>query len=134
MVRRAGRESGHALLLALMIIVLVGVAGTILTTTLGLHLKLARDESQRIQLVAMSDAAVAESLAEMAADPGFGGLGRREFGPGQIESVIEILGPNRRRIIATSMLAGGLQLRVAAEVRLQGKDIVVTSWQRLPAE
>lgn len=132
--RRAGRESGHALLLALMIIVLVGVAGAILTTTLGLHLKLARDESQRIQLVAMSDAAVAESLAELAADRGFGGLARHEFGPGQIESVIEILGPNRRRIIATSMLPGDRRLRVAVEVRLLASDIVVTSWQRLPAE
>ena len=134
MVRTRGRQSGHALLLALIIIVLVGAAGAVLTTTLGLHLHAARDETQRIQLVAMSDAAVAESLAELATSPGFGGVNKHDFGPGQIESSIQTVSASRRRIIATATLTSGRELRVAADVRILGSGIVVTSWQRLPAE
>lgn len=132
--RTGRRQSGHALLLALIVIVLVGVAGAVLTTSLGLHLKVARDETQRIQLVAMTDAAMAESLAELAASPGFGGVSRRDFGSGQIESSIQTIDSNRRRILATATLAGGRELRVAADVRLLGSGLVVTSWQRLPLE
>lgn len=132
--RSGSRQSGHALLLALIVIVLVGVAGAVLTTTLGLHLQVARDETQRIQLVAMSDAAVAESLAELAGSPGFGGVSKRDFGPGQIESSIQTISGSRRRIIATATLTSGRELRVATDVRFLSSGIVVTSWQRLPAE
>ena len=134
MVRTGSRQSGHALLLALIVIVLVGVAGAVLTTTLGLHLHAARDETQRIQLVAMSDAAVAESLAELAGSPGFGGVSKRDFGAGQIESTIQKIDASRRRIIATATLTSGRQLRVATDVRFLNTGIIVTSWQRLPAE
>jgi hypothetical protein len=133
-VRTGSRESGHALLLALIVIVLVGVAGAVLTITLGLHLQMARDETQHIQLVAMSDAAVAESLALLAASPGFGGVTTRDFGPGQIESTIQTINASRRRIIATATLTSGRELRVAADVRLLDTGLVVTSWQRLPVE
>jgi len=133
-VRTGSRQSGHALLLALIVIVLVGVAGAVLTTTLGLHLHAARDETQRIQLVAMSDAAVAESLAELTASPGFSGVSKRDFGPGQIESTIQTISASQRRILATATLTSGRQLRVATDVRLLTTGIVVTSWQRLPAE
>jgi hypothetical protein len=105
-----------------------------LTTTLGLHLHAARDETQRIQLVAMSDAAVAESLAELAGSPGFGGVSKRDFGAGQIESTIQKIDASRRRIIATATLTSGRQLRVATDVRFLNTGIIVTSWQRLPAE
>lgn len=132
--RTGSRQSGHALLLALIVIVLVGVAGAVLTTTLGLHLHAARDETQRIQLVAMSDAAVAESLAELAGSPGFGGVSKRDFGAGQIESTIQKIDASRRRIIATATLTSGRQLRVATDVRFLNTGIIVTSWQRLPAE
>ena len=132
--RTGSRQSGHALLLALIVIVLVGVAGAVLTTTLGLHLHAARDETQRIQLVAMSDAAVAESLAELAGSPGFGGVSKRDFGAGQIESTIQKIDASRRRIIATATLTNGRQLRVATDVRFLNTGIIVTSWQRLPAE
>ena len=134
MVRTGARQSGHALLLALIIIVLVGAAGAVLTTTLGLHLHAARDETQRIQLVAMSDAAVAESLAELAGSPGFGGVSKRDFGPGQIESTIQTISASRQRIVAIATLTSGRELRVAADVRILGTGIVVTSWQRLPAK
>ena len=134
MVRRGSRQAGHALLLALIVIVLVGVAGAVLTISLGLHLHVARDETQRIQLVAMSDAVVAESLAELAASPGFGGVSERDFGPGKVESTIQNISSSRRRIIATATLASGRELRVAADVRFLSSGIVVTSWQRLPAE
>jgi hypothetical protein len=133
-VRTRGRQSGHALLLALIVIVLVGVAGAVLTTSLGLHLHAARDETQRIQLVAMSDAAVAESLAELAASPGFAGVSKHDFGPGQIESSIQTVAASQRRIIAIATLTNGRELRVATDVRLLHTGLVVTSWQRLPAE
>ncbi|MGB3562347.1 MAG: hypothetical protein WBH85_18835 [Thermoanaerobaculia bacterium] len=132
--RTGSRQSGHALLLALIVVVLVGVAGAVLTTTLGLHLHAARDETQRIQLVAMSDAAVAESLAELAGSPGFGGVSKRDFGPGQIESTVQTISASRRRIIAIATLTSGRRLRVAADVRILNTGLVVTSWQRLPAE
>ncbi|MGB5815619.1 MAG: hypothetical protein WBI27_10475 [Thermoanaerobaculia bacterium] len=132
--RTGSRQSGHALLLALIVVVLVGVAGAVLTTTLGLHLHAARDETQRIQLVAMSDAAVAESLAELAGSPGFGGVSKRDFGPGQIESTVQTISASRRRIIAIATLTSGRRLRVAADVRILNTGLVVTSWQRMPAE
>ena len=63
-------------------------------------------EARRIHLVALTDAAIAESIANLSDSSSFGGVTEREFGGGSIASDIESLPENRRVILATASYRG----------------------------
>jgi hypothetical protein len=129
--RRRRSESGHALIFALMALLMVSVAGALLAGGLLLHLRAARHEAEGIRLTALADAAVAASLAELAASPFSRGLAEREFGGGSIASDIDRPEPGRAVLVVRAVYRGGTR-RVRAEVRLTAAGPRVTAWRPLP--
>lgn len=125
------RQSGHALFVAMIVMVLVASAVTMLATHYGLRARLVSQEARRIHLVALTDAAVAESLANLSESAGFGGVSQRDFGGGTLASEIEAIPPNRRVILATSSYRGWTR-QVRVHVTLHIGSIQVDSWRVVP--
>lgn len=115
----------------MIVMVLVASAATLLATHFGLRARLASQEARRIHLVALGDAAVAESLAKLSESSGFGGVPQRQFGGGTFASEIEALPANRRVILATSTYRGWTR-QVRVQVRLLMGSIEVESWSPEP--
>jgi hypothetical protein len=129
--RRRRSESGHAMIFALMALLMVSVASALLAGSLLLHLRTARDEADDIRLAALADAAVAASLAELAASPSAGGLSERDLGGGRIASEIDRPEPERAVIVARAVYRGRTR-RVQAEVRFTAAGPRVIAWRPLP--
>jgi hypothetical protein len=121
-------QRGYALLLALFALLTAELAALIAAASLAVHFREVRHESETIRLTAITDAAVAETLAELARSPAHRGLSRRPFAGGWIESRVETrggrggrfrleieagLGHRERRVVVYAVRTGGV-LRVAA--------------------
>jgi hypothetical protein len=130
--RHRRSESGQALIVALLALLMVSVAGALLAGSLLLHLRAARHEADGVRLTALADAAVAASLAELAARPASRGLTERDFGGGSIAS--DIARPRAERAVVVARAAyRGRTRRVRAEVRLTAAGPRVIAWRPLPA-
>lgn len=129
--RRRRSESGHALIFALMALLMVSVAGALLAGSLLLHLRAARHEADDLRLTALADAVVAVSLAELAASPFSRGVTEREFGGGSIASEIDRPEPGRAVVVARAVYRGRTR-RVHAEVRLTAAGPRLVAWRPLP--
>lgn len=121
---------GYALAIALIVLVLVGAAGTAIAVTLRLETRSSLQESRRIHLVALGDAALAEALAELARDEGFQGAPERRLGRGTIASSVRTLGLDRYEIVATATFSGWRR-EVWAAVDTSGSTPRVRSWKVL---
>jgi Tfp pilus assembly protein PilX len=130
--RHRRSESGHALVFALVALLMVSVAGALLAGSLLLHLRTARYEADDVRLTALADAAVAASLAELAASPASRGLTERDFGGGSIASDIDRPEPELAVVVARAV-CGRSTRRVRAEVRLTAAGPRVVAWRPLPA-
>lgn len=128
MTRACRNRSGHALVIALVVLVLVGAAGTSIAVTLQLEARTSLQESRRIRLVALCDAALAEALAELARSQGFQGAPEHRLGQGTISSSVRTLGLDRYEVVATAVLAGWRQ-QARAEVDTSGPMPRVVRWQ-----
>lgn len=129
MVRRPlRRPSGHALVLALVVLVLVGAAGTAIAVTLQLESRTSLQESRRIRLVALGDAALAEALAELDRNEGFRGAPEHRLGQGTIASSVRTLGLDRYEVVATATVAGRRR-ETRAEVDTSGPTPRVVGWR-----
>jgi type II secretory pathway pseudopilin PulG len=130
MLRRARkRERGYALLVTLVVILLLFFALALLGAALQIRMRLVRQEAQSLKLSALSDAALAETLASLTYDPGFTGVAEQNFGGGRIASTVRPLGPNRYEVLATAFYAGKLRAVDAEAVRTpQGARVV--RWER----
>ena len=128
------REKGYSLIAALIVLVLVGAAASFVAASLSLHLRVTRQESIRIRLTALNDAALAEALAFLAQDVNFSGSIEYAFGRGFIASDITTLesGSEPRVEILSSARFTGRIRRVRAEAKLTAAGPVVLSWTRLP--
>jgi hypothetical protein len=115
----------------MIVMVLVASAVTLLATHYGFRARLASQEARRIHLVALTDAAVAESIANLSESAGFAGVSRREFGGGTLASEIESISPSRRMIVATSSYRGWTR-QVRVQVQLHMGSIEVETWSVLP--
>jgi Tfp pilus assembly protein PilX len=129
MVRR--RPTGHALLVALIILLLVASAATTVALHFGFRARLASQESRRIHLVAMSDAAVAGSLARLHQSSGYSGLPEQDFDGGRISSTISSHSGNRRQILAVAHYRGW-ERKVKVRVRIVTGGLELESWGTLP--
>lgn len=141
-------QEGSALLTAVLTLFLVAVALALLAASLQLRMRLVKGEVETIQLVALADAALAEALAGLYADPLFPGEQEHALGRGTIESQVTHLGFGRYDVVATGTYAGGKRSVFAEVVRwtgspetLDGDGEVVASpevrvevrrWRRLP--
>jgi len=124
------RERGYALVMALLVIFLLAVALSLLAASLQLRLRTTLEDAQRVALSALSDAAVAEALANLAQSASYRGAPAHPFGGGRIASRVEPLGANVFRVIATATYRGRQRVVVAAVVRTPGTASVLR-WRRL---
>lgn len=128
--RPAACQSGQALLLALLVLFLVSVALTIIASALAVREKAFQEEVRDVELRALTDAALARTLAELKRDRSYRGLGEEDFGPGRISSKVIPLGGRSVRVLAVAT-HGDRQKAIKAEVSLPLKAPPrVTSWER----
>jgi type II secretory pathway component PulK len=131
MVRR--RERGYALLSAVLVIFLLSIALALLGASLQLRMRLVRDEGRTVILGALSDAAVAEALANLAQSGSYSGSPEHELGGGRIGSQVAFLGAGIYDVVATASF-GGRRRVVQAEVVRGPGTARVRFWRRLPGE
>jgi hypothetical protein len=96
-----GRESGAALVLALLVVAAMLTSVLLIAKLLQARQIAASYEQRSIVLTALSDAAVAESLAKLAEHGHFNGVPDRAFGGGRIRSTISTTPLGRKVVIAT---------------------------------
>jgi hypothetical protein len=131
--RRAARrgESGHALLLALLVLFMMAVALDLLASSLALKLRLMNQESRTLHLIALTDAELAETLAALSLDRDFPGFADHAYAGGVIGSVVTPTGVNRCVVVAQARFRGG-DRAVSADVRLAADGPHVATWRRVP--
>lgn len=112
---RRRHESGYALLTSLLVLFLVSVSLALLGASLHLRMKLVQHEAVGVQLVALSDGVLAETLGHLYADPGFAGVAEHPLGRGKVKSRVQSLGGGRYRVWGTATQAGKVR-DVYAEV------------------
>ena len=128
---RCRDERGYALLAVLMVIFLLSIALALLGASLQLRMRLVREEGKTVILGALSDAAVAEAVANLAQSASYSGSSEHELGGGRIGSKVEPLGAGIYDVVATANF-GGRRRVVQAEVIRQPGMARVRFWRRLP--
>jgi type II secretory pathway pseudopilin PulG len=130
---RVRRESGHTLLIALIAVLVLGAALALVAGSLVSRMQRLRVETRATSLLALSDAAVARSLAEMAGRPSAGGFDEMPFGGGTLESEVSHGAAGRFVIVARASFRG-TEMRVEVRGVTTDQGPRVTGWRRLPAE
>lgn len=116
---------------ALFVLLLVSIAVGLLAGSLGRQLRQLQQEALALELRALSDAALAEALAELGRDRNFAGLPEHSFDRGAIASEVEPLGPNLYFVRASARL-GVRRRTIEAEVRRVAEELRVSEWRRVP--
>jgi hypothetical protein len=123
-------EAGYALLTAALVIFLLSVALGLLAGSLQLRLRLVREDAESVILSALSDAAVAEAVANLAQSADYPGSPEHAFGGGKIASRVTPASPGIFDVIATATY-GSRHRTVQAEVFRAPGTARVRSWRRL---
>ena len=123
MVRRRRGRNGWTLVLALFVIFLVTLALGILGSSLLLRMRQVIFEVETVNLIALADGVLSESLANLYADESFPGVSEHPLGHGKVRSEIRLLespAPGQRlyEIVGTSTVRRR-ERKVRAEVLLQ---------------
>ena len=127
---RRRRESGVALLMALLVLFLLAIALSLLATSLQIRMRLAREDAESVILGGLSDAAVAESLAHLAESAYYSGSSLHTFGDGQIGSEVTTVSPGVYNVVATATYANRKRAVQVLVVRTPGYARVAR-WRRL---
>jgi hypothetical protein len=122
-------EQGFALLTSLFVLLLLSLVLALLAASLHLRLRMVHQESETLTLAALSDAALAEAVAHLAANSSFRGLDEHPYGGGALESRVEFLGPHRYRVTARATHAGRARAVEAQVLRAPG---LLRIWQWRP--
>ena len=123
------RDAGFALLLGIAAIALVSTAVLVVGEQLLCKARDFRLEERQITLIALSDAALAETLAHLSADPSFDGVTERPLEPGTISSRVRTSSPGSATVVARGSF-GQWQATLEAEVALGAGRPRVLSWTR----
>jgi hypothetical protein len=129
MVSGRRRDQGYALLAALVVLLLVSISLALLAAALQIRMRLVRQESEILELGALSDAALAEALYGLTYDREFSGKEEHPFGRGAIASEVEKLGLDHYLVRATGIYARQRRT-VQAEVLRTPRGARVVRWQR----
>lgn len=127
--RRRSSERGSAVALALMLLLVLALALAVLSEGIVARMREEQREAQSVRLGAACDAALAESLAGLAASPDYPGFPARPFADGTIES--DILGLGTGRLVRASATLGGKPRRIEAEIAFAGGRPFVARWRRV---
>ena len=127
---RCGRsDAGHALLLALFVLLLVSIAAALLAQSLDSRQRAQQTDLRRVRLDLMVDAAVEETLAGLAADRGYGGLDPSQFSIGEIRSSVQRVGESGVEIEAVATSGGrGRQVKIRGD--FGARAVRVLEWSR----
>ena len=123
-------QRGHALLLAVGLTVLAAMVAQIVHQLVMSRLTAVRREGESVTLVAMADACLAQTLAELAAAPGFPGVRAQRFAAGTIASVVKATGEGHAVVSVIAKLAHRA-LEVEAQLTIGETGARVESWRRL---
>jgi type II secretory pathway pseudopilin PulG len=125
-----GGESGYALLTALLVIFLLSIALSLLAASLQLRMRIVREDAETVILSGLSDAAVAEAVANLAASAYYSGSPEHTFGDGKITSTVEPESPGLFNVVATATYAGRKRA-VQVEIFRAPGVAHVRRWRRL---
>jgi len=103
---RRRTERGFALLTAVFVLFLLSVVLALMAASLHLRLRLVRQEAATLTLTALSDAALAEAVANLATNTSFRGRSEHPYGGGALASRVEFVAPHRYRVTARAAYAG----------------------------
>ncbi len=124
------RQRGQVLLVALFALLLLSVALALVALLATEEHRAARREVGSLTLAALTDAALAETLARLATSRSFPGLPEQEFAGGTLSSEIEWLASERLEVRAHASWRGRKR-SVRAEVDLTAGPPRVVSWRVL---
>lgn len=123
------RDDGFALAAVLLAILLLSIGLALVAASLQLRMRLVQREARSVTLTALSDAALAETLAELGENADFHGVPEHGLGPGRLRSEVRFLSPGRYEVVATAVYAGR-ERKVEAEVlRPPGAVPRVVRWR-----
>ncbi|MFY9824720.1 MAG: hypothetical protein WAM82_25305 [Thermoanaerobaculia bacterium] len=125
-------EAGFGLLMALMVLFLLSIALALLAGSLQIRMRLVREDAETVILTALSDAAVAEAVANLAQSSGYPGSPAHEFGHGKITSVVTPIGLGLFDVVATATYANRTRTVEAEVFRAPGVVAHVRRWRRVP--
>ncbi len=128
--RGPSAESGYALLTALLVIFLLSIALSLLAASLQLRMRIVREDAETVILSGLSDAAVAEAVANLAASAYYSGSPEHTFGDGKIASTVEPESPGLFNVVATATYAGRKRA-VQVEIFRAPGVAHVRRWRRL---
>jgi type II secretory pathway pseudopilin PulG len=114
----------------LLAVLLLSIALALVAASLQLRMRLVRQEAQSLTLTALSDAALAETLAWLTQSSFYQGVPEHAFGNGRYRSHVRILAPGRYEVIATATYAGRQRIVEAEVVRPPGSPAQVVRWRR----
>jgi hypothetical protein len=125
---RAGSQRGHALLMALVVLVISAAGSLLVTAALLSRMREVQDEAIDLKLTAFADAALAEALAQLAVghDPEVD----RAFTDGHLRSEVTDWQPLTRTLLITVDYAGSHR-QIEVRVALEDTGPRVTSHRRL---
>lgn len=134
MARRPNGESGQVLVLALLVIVLLTVAVALVAQAFEIESRQLRWEIGEIRLTALTDAVLAETLAQLDRERSFPGVREKELAEGRVESSVSVLGPSLRRVVARAEYAGRERtIEAFVELRPAAPWVKrVAEWRRIP--
>jgi hypothetical protein len=125
----ARRDRGSSLLVAILALVVVSVAAQALHGILLRDLGGLRAERRAVELRALTDAALASTLARLQGDPTAPGAPRQRLGNGTFESLVRPAGAGLVDVLAAGE-TGGLRAVVSARVALGPDGPRVVRWER----
>ena len=128
--RREPKAAGFALASVLLAILLLSIGLALVAASLQLRMRLVQREARSVTLTALSDAVLAETLAELGEDAYFHGVAEHGIGPGRLRSEVRFLSPGRYAVVATAVYAGRERTVEAEVLRPVGAPPRVVRWTR----
>ncbi len=125
------RQRGHALLFVLLVMTLLTLALSLVANLVAERQRAVDLEVREVRLQALLDAALAESVARLAADLG-GWVDEAELGGGTYSSEVRQLSSERVEVLIRAEISGSRR-RARAVVDLSDERPRVVRWERLPA-
>lgn len=123
-----GRERGVALIFAVVALAVVALMVAVVASSLQPRITTHRHLERTVKLTALVDAAMAASLAELAADPADSGVEEQVLGDGTMQSTVTQVGLHEVEVTAVGR-SRGWRATVVARVDLEHGPRVLR-WHR----